>query len=218
MIQAHSELVVILNESLRGNEPVFANVGQRKKRQDIRGSRIDRSEKRHLVERYRCSEKGELPIRVAAEPGCRVDGSVEVGTLLREVALPFRRRRHGCRHGLTLLVAEAFVVSEEKGLVLEDRSAEGGAELVLLQRLHALREVIGRIHCVVAKKFPRGPMKRIGPRSRNDIRGRAGVPSELRIRVVTKNLELGNRVDRGLENKSAVHRALIVGAVNHKIV
>ena len=43
MIEAHAELVVVLAQSLRGDESVFAGVWQRKKRQDIRRNRIDRA-------------------------------------------------------------------------------------------------------------------------------------------------------------------------------
>src|SRR5271165_3569850 len=142
MIQAQSELVVILAEGLRGDESIFSNVGQREKRQDIGRRRIDGCEQRHLVERHLGPKKRELPVRVAAKACGLVESGIEACTLLREVALPFLRRRYGCRHRLTLPVAEAFVIPEEESLVLDNRPSKGGAELVLLQRLDASREVI----------------------------------------------------------------------------
>src|SRR5580658_6279146 len=44
MVQPQSELVVILDQRLRGDESIFSNIGKREKRQDIRCRRINRGQ------------------------------------------------------------------------------------------------------------------------------------------------------------------------------
>src|ERR1700675_4762106 len=60
MIQSDSELVVILDEGLSGDESIRPRLWQGKERQHIRRNRIDGREESHLVERHRCSKISEL--------------------------------------------------------------------------------------------------------------------------------------------------------------
>ena len=157
MIEPQTELVVIGAQGLRGDESIFPFVRQRKKGQDIRRNRVNGREKSQLVEGHRCAKERQLLLRVAADPaGVK---SSRKSALFREIALPFGGRWHGRRHTFALPVAEAFVVSEEKSLVLEDWPAKSSAKLVLLQRLNSLSKVIGRIHRIIAQKFPESTME-----------------------------------------------------------
>ncbi len=62
VIEAQSELIVVLAESLRGDVSVFADVRQREKRQDTARRGIDRGDDCRLVEGHRLAEIGELPL------------------------------------------------------------------------------------------------------------------------------------------------------------
>src|ERR1700738_2732000 len=68
----------------------------------------------------------------------------------------------GCG-GLVKMLAEAFVVGEEKCFVALKRSAGGGAELITLEwRSGTLVEEIWRVESVVAEKFEDGAVPPIG--------------------------------------------------------
>jgi len=51
------------------------------------------------------------------------------------------------------VLASALVGAEEEELALEDGSADGSAELILLERIGAVGEVVLGVHCVVAKEL-----------------------------------------------------------------
>src|ERR1700722_13817475 len=77
VIQSQSKLIVILHQRLGIDESVRSIVGQRKKWQHLLRRWIDGREERQLVEWYTGSEICELPLRIAAKAGSRVNGGVQ---------------------------------------------------------------------------------------------------------------------------------------------
>src|ERR1700722_9129392 len=118
VIQAQSELIVILHQSLRIDKSIRSMIRQREKRQHLQRRRIDGREKCELVERHSRPEIRQLSLRIAAQASGRVNRSSGRSAQLAKVTLLFRRRRYGRRYRFTLPVAKAFVISEEESLIL----------------------------------------------------------------------------------------------------
>ena len=94
-------------------------------------------------------------------------------TQFREVAGALLHRRHGGECGYTLIVAETFVVAEEEDLVLADRPANGGAELVLPQWQGLRLKIVTRVDSVIAQEVPQRAMELVRARARDDVGRRA---------------------------------------------
>src|ERR1700722_10951272 len=102
MVDAHTELVISVVESLRRREQIGACVGQWIVGQQILRNGIDR---RQLVVRVGISseliDEGQHFARTGID-------------CLREIALPFKYRRYGRSVGLSLPVPKTLVISEEE--------------------------------------------------------------------------------------------------------
>ena len=73
------------------------------------------------------------------------------------------------------VLAEAFVVGKEERFVAAERTSDGGAELIALERRSGtLIEEIGRVESVVAQEFECGSVPLIAPRSSDDYHLTAG--------------------------------------------
>src|SRR2546421_4675385 len=84
-----------------------------------------------------------------------------------------RHQRHTAQ---SQVLPEAFIVSKEECLALDDRSAKGTSEYVALKLRNAsLVEIISRVQRAVAQKFVGAPVKLIGATGRDDadLRSRA---------------------------------------------
>src|SRR6266481_3474939 len=74
-------------------------------------------------------------------------------THLREIALALGWSRHNGGLGFALAVTQALVVREEEIFVAANGAADGGAELVLVERLNLRSEKVSRIQVAVPQEF-----------------------------------------------------------------
>jgi hypothetical protein len=97
---------------------------------------------------------------------------------------------------------QALVTEKEERTVLDDRAAEGPAELVLLQHLLARRsneEEIAGVHGRVAEELKDVAVERVGAGPELDVSDRAGATTIFRFGVAGKDPELLDSIDRGIE-------------------
>src|SRR5262245_40453439 len=101
-----------------------------------------------------------LPGRRRARPGqCRRVINVSAGGgLLREIASLFDVGAwHGRKETLADAPARALIAEKEEGPVLDDRAADGAAELILLEdrlfRARAIGEEVRRVEFIVAQEL-----------------------------------------------------------------
>src|SRR5580700_3102157 len=100
------------------------------------------------------------------------------------------------RGGLVQVLAEAFVIGKHESFVVVQRAADGGAELVALERWSgAWIEEIGGVEGVVAEKFIRGavPLVAAGLRDDNDLS--AGVLAEFSAVGIALDAEFAHGLD-----------------------
>src|SRR5215471_12165264 len=116
------------------------------------------------------------------------------------------------------MVAEAFVISEKEGSVLDDGPAEPSSELMLLQRFGAFGEVVGGVEGVIAQKLPQRSVKFVGAGARDDVGRRTQGIAKLWVGIVGQNLEFGNCVKGRFEDEASIHSVEVVGAVDHEII
>ncbi len=105
----------------------------------------------------------------------------------------------GAGTGLT----KTFVVEEEEDLVFMERTAEGTAELVLVQGRLAADiglEIAACVQIGVAKKLPYPAVKLVGAVAGNDVDGGAAGAAILRAHVVGDHLKLGDRIGGQLDH------------------
>src|ERR1700733_287003 len=140
MVDADTELVISVVESLRRREQISACVGQWIVGQQILRNGIDR---RQLVVRVRIS--GELVDEGQHFARTGIDR-------LREIALPFKYRRYRRSVSLSLQVPKTLVIPEKEGFLSADRSPDGRAKLILFQRLNVLRKEVSGIEIVIPEK------------------------------------------------------------------
>src|SRR5712692_11586455 len=93
------------------------------------------------------------------------------------------------------MLAEAFVVGEEEGVVGSQGTAGGGAELVALEGCSgALVEEVGGIEGVVAQEFERGAVPLIAAGLRDDDDLTAGMLAEFGAIGIALHVEFANGV------------------------
>src|SRR5207249_707414 len=101
-------------------------------------------------------------------------------------------------------VPEALVVAKDESLVLDNRAARRGAELIALpERLFQSGSVRKKVACVklaVSQKFVNRAMQLIGPGADHGIYQRARAPPKLRRIRIGLDLELLERFYRGLDH------------------
>jgi hypothetical protein len=100
--------------------------------------------------------------------------------------------------------AEPFVAHEEKAAIPGERAAQRAAELVLPQRWHRrvlrIEEVVG-VEGVVAVELEQAASKRVGARPGRDVDQRRRLAAEFRGIHRLLDLELLDRVDRGIDHQ-----------------
>ncbi len=147
-----------------------------------------------------------------------VDGAVDLG----EVALAHLRRGHGREVGLAGPDAQALVVGEEERLVLDDRPAEGGAELVLREvRLRAaglVQEEVVRIEAIVAQELEHAAVEVVRARLDLQVHDAAERLTELGRVGAGLDLELLERVDAREDHDRLQPGLVVVDAVEHVVV
>ena len=102
----------------------------------------------------------------------------------------------------------------EECLVLNDRAADSGTELVLAEGRRLLvelvRERVARVQRVVAEELPKRAVELVRARLGDHIDDASEDTSEFRLVVVRLNLELLNRIDN---RRNDVHVADVIGVV-----
>jgi len=139
-----------------------------------------------------------------------------------KIAAACRVGRHRAEPRAADLAACPFVVAEEEPAVLRDRSANRGAELVLLglrqespgQRVGGeLRERIARLELVALEELEGAAVQRIGARlglhRDHPCRGLA----ELGVVVLRGDLRFPDRLQGGIDDDDPEDRVAILGAV-----
>src|SRR6267143_64610 len=118
------------------------------------------------------------------------------------------------------MLPQPLVAQEEKGLSLDDRTADISSELIALQsRLrHRCRvEEVSGIEIIVAKVVVRLPVKLIRSRTGSNVHDRAGIPPGLRAVSRVVDLEFGHGIDGGLKRHLVLNHVVQVDAVNHEV-
>ena len=118
-----------------------------------------------------------------------------VKTEVTEVAAALRvREQRILGGGLRLAEARSLIRKEEEGVILNDRAAEGSAELILVEDCCLVREEVRRIHERVAIEVERTAVEVVRPRLDDCVHDRARVPSVLRINGVGHHIEFSNGI------------------------
>jgi hypothetical protein len=197
LVHAHAELISMRRQSLGADKCVPAGIGPRIKGQQILGDGID---KRELIEWqwlrwriWRDKKIEELAAVLADFAGGVVDAVAHgvKGPLIQraqvaKINLPLGIRRYGGASGFPMAVAQSFVVAKEKSAIFPDGCAESAAELVAVERLHAIGEKAFGVHGIVAQEVPCGAVEIVGAGARDDVGGAAGAVAELRSSTMTK--------------------------------
>ena len=205
VVEPHAELVAHIVHRRRDDVAVAGRVGQRDELvQQLRGRGADAA--------------GRDDVAREGQPGQRVANGAG---LRREVAAPLRLGEHQDVLGDAAVVAVALVVTESEQPVAEQRTTEGGAELVLLQHglgLILRREVVARLQRIVAVELPRRPRQRVAARLGDDIHHRAGVAAVFGREGMGQDLEFLDRVGGRAQHEAGVERVVVGGAVHEEIV
>jgi hypothetical protein len=86
----------------------------------------------------------------------------------------------------------------------EDRAADSDAKLIAMKlgfrQTGLIEEVIVRIECIVAQKFPGIAVELVGTRLHCGVQHGAGSSTEFRVVVVRLNLEFGESIHRRLND------------------
>jgi hypothetical protein len=99
-------------------------------------------------------------------------------------------------------------------LVLDDRTAQRGAEVVplqlILRLLRLFQKVIRRVELVAAARVEHVAAELVGTAARDDVDLRAAGLAELRPVAVAQDLELFDRFERGIDEDRAVRPDVVV--------
>src|SRR5262249_42715069 len=142
---------------------------------------------------------------------------------LAEVAVLHPGRRNRPEACAQSTAAEALVVGKEEGAIPHDRTADGAAELVHLERGLACFEETSRIYRRVAQIFEQGTMEHVGTTLDGCVDHAARSSSELGRKRVGLDLELLDRIDRGTDNERRAvqkvdHVDVVVDAVEQIVI
>jgi len=137
--------------------------------------------------------------RDAVEVGGGGEGSgpqVEIRLDARNGGGARNKARDESDRSLVEVLAEAFVIGEEEGVVGNDSATERSTELIALERRGAaLIEVISGIESGIADKFVHGTMPQVGTRLSDDNDLAARVLAELGAVGVALHVEFTDGVD-----------------------
>ena len=96
-----------------------------------------------------------------------------------------------------------MIITEEENLVLANGSAEGGAELVLVECAARVRKIISRIEIRVAKKLENVAVKSVRPGLGYHIDLAAAKFSVLGVEIIRENAEFGDGIE--VRNNRGAH-------------
>ena len=179
---------------------VGADVGRRKQLQVSKSNRVGGRVCRGAV-----AERKQITRRQAVQA---VDGVVLS-----------QRGNLACVSGPAHL-AQAFIVAEEEGLILDHWTGDAAAELVLAQLglFAGCLEPIPAVELVVAEELVRRPVEFVGARLGNQVDDATGCAPRLRSIAGGLNRDLLNGIDRGLDADGADDALIVVDTVNHEVV
>ena len=144
-----------------------------------------------------------------------VDGDAAV----LKIAGDFLRCGNGLGHRVGLRMPVAFIVEKEESLVVNDRAAQRGAEIVLYKKLGRTHrpESVG-VHRPIAQKIVRGAVKGVASRPRDDIDLTAAGSPHFRGVTAGLHLEFLHRVRRRTEVHGVKCRIGVGRPVQQEIV
>src|SRR5579863_94452 len=129
-----------------------------------------------------------------------------------------------------LILTETFIGDEEKELILDDRAAKVGAEIVALERGLRVRhesagrgldfggiEKVARVERIVAEKVEHFAVEFVRTGARGQVDDRAGIAAVLRRERLVVNLELRESIDRRLERNLVLNRVVQIDAVDQPV-
>src|SRR6266850_3002599 len=235
------ELVIHLNRELIGafvperhalKSPVGA-IGLRHKSQKVDSSRIEarrgydiRREKRRIrgvVRNWTGWTKTKIALTswavVQDERVLQDAVKLDPGPFLGEIATALGQCWDGNGVGRRAPAdAVTLIGSEEKSLVLDDRSTQRGSKLVL-QIIQFLRiEKTARIQILVAEKLVRVPVKIVCAGLSDNVHNCSGVAAIFGIKCVCQYTEFGDGVGGGLDCRKICKLVVAVAAVHRVIV
>src|SRR5271157_2693111 len=158
-------------------------------------------------------------------------GTIRSGKILKESGrnavrlrgddrLPVGRVLGGDHHRLTILQSRPLVVQKEKGIVSNDGTTQRSTELVLLERclLHGVKKVPS-VQGGIPAAVKSVSVKIIRPRFGDHIHNRTVVPSVLCREIEYLNLNLLNRIQRGVNEGGSPQPLIVVGiSIENKVV
>ena len=142
----------------------------------------------------------------------------------RKVSADFVLRGHERQLRAALNDAKAFVIHEEKCLVVNDWAAECRPELILVIGLTAEQvESVGRVEGIIAKELVCVAVKLVGAGLDDGVENGAVATAKFRAVRVGLNFELLDRIDRrlddvGLARENVTEVGVVVNAVEQEIV
>ena len=134
--------------------------------------------------------------------------------IVREVSRQVRRCRNNCIGRVVGAADDRLLPSaEDEGGVLVNRAADGGAELIALERVLCIGEVIPRVEDPVADKFEGVAVPAVGAGFGHDVHHRAGVVAILCVETVGLHAELLQRVRKREGIIGVAHQVFVVRPV-----
>ena len=95
-----------------------------------------------------------------------------------------------------------------------DRPTECRTELVALQGLNACGKKAFCVESIVSQEFPQRAMNGICATARNNVRRRTRAVPKFGVGRVRQDAKLGDGVNRGFQDESAIHSVEIVRAID----
>lgn len=188
MVDAQPAFIRVIPLGFCRSECVGPIIGQREEAQQVLSKRTD-------TDGTKGRQKWQLVVgnrkRRVDEPDAKLVGWIvtqaggeSLRTELRKIPGPLFQGGHSGTRRFALAVAEALIEGKEERLILANRPANGGSELVLLQGFDGVREVVGSVKRVIAYEFPKRAMEVVGTRLGDDVGGGAEAVAEFSGGVV----------------------------------
>src|SRR5260370_25811893 len=207
-------------------------IGDRVKRHDVRGSRIETVSGNNIPRERRAGGLAACSLRagrvIKLKPASAAEQAGEVAT------------HHGLsRNSVEAAVADvldapagrgdarSLVVAEDEEPILDNGSAHRPAELILLERTTGRSRLIEfpsiGIQLVILEYFPESAMNLVLTRLEIDVQNTSGPAAVLGVVTVSQNLELADRFDGGTHHEGRLiqevnHVDIIVDAIQQEVV
>ena len=137
-----------------------------------------------------------------------------VGFVMREIPVHVVRSGNDRVAGIVDAADDRLLpAKEDEALVLVNRTADGAAELIALERIFRVGKVVAGIEGPVAHKLERIAVPLVGARLGDDVHHRAGIVAILRVKAVGLDAELLQRVGEGEGKVDVAHQVFVVAAV-----